>query len=72
MTPTEQQIQAAVVNGLNRVEIEALLDRKFDNEEIQIYNKTKAYFKLKVKKEKEEEANRKKANSGEVANIMNP
>lgn len=72
MIHTEQQIQAAVANGLNRVEIEALLDRKFDEEEIQIYNKTKAYFKLKVKKEKEEEANRKKANSGEVANIMNP
>jgi hypothetical protein len=65
-------IKAAAANGLSKSETAALLGRQLTAEEIQIYNKTKAYFKLKVKKEKEEEANRKKANSGEVANIMNP
>ena len=46
MLDTEPQIQAAVMNGLNKAEIEALLDRPLVDEEVQIYNKTRAIVKL--------------------------
>lgn len=46
MLDTEPQIQAAVMNGLNKAEIEALLDRPFVDEEVQVYNKTRAIVKL--------------------------
>lgn len=54
MSDTIQQIQAAVMNGLSRPEIEALLGRKLDDEEIMAFNKVKAITKLKTKQEEKQ------------------
>ena len=60
MSDTIQQIQAAVMNGLSRPEIEALLGRKLDNEEIMAFNKVKAITKLKTKQEEKQVEDQKK------------
>lgn len=51
MTETLQQIKAAVMNGLTRPEIEGLLGRKLEEDEVQEFNKTKALLKLKERQE---------------------
>lgn len=38
MSDTLPQIRAAVMNGLSKQEVEALLDRKLNGEEIKAYN----------------------------------
>lgn len=46
MTETEQQIYAAVEEGLNRAEIEAFLGITFNKSELAAYNKARAVVKL--------------------------
>ena len=49
-----QQIQAAAISGLSRLEFEALIGRKLNNSEIEVFSKAKALYKLKEKKRKSE------------------
>lgn len=55
MSDTIPQIRAAVMNGLTRPEIEGLLDRKLDEDEVRAFNQTKAVTKLKSKLQKSED-----------------
>lgn len=63
MTETLQQIQAAVMNGLTRPEIEGLLGRKLEEDEVQEFNKIKALLKLK---ERQEEIDKKQREAAAV------
>ena len=57
MTETLQQIRAAVMNGLTRPEIEGLLNRKLEPNEVMEFNKIKAVLKLReADKAKQDEA----------------
>ena len=59
MSETLPQIRAAVMNGLSRPEIEGLLSRKLEPDEVMEFNKTKAVLKLreadKAKQEEQQE-----------------
>ena len=49
-----QQIQAAAISGLSRLEFEALIGRKLNDSAIEVFSKAKALYKLKEKKRKSE------------------
>lgn len=56
MFETLPQIRAAVMTGLSRPEIEGLLGRRLESDEVMEFNKTKAVLKLReADKEKREE-----------------
>lgn len=56
MSETIPQIQAAVMNGLSKAEIEGLLERKLQPDELQAFNKAKAVLKLQAADKKQQEA----------------
>lgn len=58
MTETEQQIYAAVEEGLNRAEIEAFLGITFNKSELAAYNKARAVVKLDRKQGGSQEEDR--------------
>ena len=63
-----KKIQAAVANGLNKNETEALIGHKLDEQEVAEFNRTKALLKLQAKKEKVDAQKRKKANQDTAIN----
>lgn len=56
MSETIPQVQAAVMNGLSKAEIEGLLERKLQPDELQAFNKAKAVLKLQAADKKQQEA----------------
>lgn len=50
----EKTIAASVANGLTRPAIEAIIGRKFTDDELQLYRKTKAAYDIQLRKKRTE------------------